>query len=183
MTPEDHIALIARGVRGHQTPHGRVWADLGSGAGAFTIALATLLGGEGKILSVDRDARALREQEKVLRARFPRLAVEFAVRDFTTLTGLSDLDGVVMANSLHFQRDAEGFLERLRGWLRPEGTLIVVEYDIELPNPWVPHPVPYRRFAKIAPEAGFSDVRLLGSLPSRYHRRVYAAAATAVLTP
>ncbi len=175
MTPEDHIALIAPSA----ARPGGAWADLGSGTGAFTIALATLMGGEGKILSVDKDARALREQERVLRARFPRLAVEFVARDFTTLTGVSDLDGVVMANSLHFQRDAEGLLERLKGWLRPDGTLIVVEYDIELPNPWVPHPVPYRRFVGMAEAAGFTGARLLAVRPSRYHRRVYSATAAA----
>ncbi len=191
MTPEDHIALIAEGVRGSAFGEAGenalrrrpgVWADLGSGTGAFTIALATLLGGEGKILSVDKDARALRGQEAALRTRFPRLAVELVARDFTALTGISDLDGVLMANSLHYHRDAPGFLERVSTWLRPAGTLIVVEYDIELPNPWVPHPVSYRRFARIAPPAGFSGVRLLGTRPSRYHRQVYAAAAAAGLT-
>ncbi len=182
MTPEDHIALIAGGVADADGGRPRVWADLGSGTGAFTIALATILRGEGKILSVDRDARSLREQEAVLRARFPRLAVELVARDFTTLSGVSDLDGVVMANSLHYHRDAPGFLETLRTWLRPGGALIVVEYDIELPNPWVPHPLSYRRFARIAPPAGFSGVRLLGTRTSRYHRQVYAASARAGLT-
>lgn len=43
MEHHDHVALIQEAVRG------RVWADLGSGTGAFTLALADLLGHEGVI--------------------------------------------------------------------------------------------------------------------------------------
>ena len=175
MTHEDHLALLAEGV----TTGPATWADLGSGTGSFTIALAELLGGEGKIISVDRDGRALREQEQVLRSRFPRLEVQLIARDFTTLADISGLDGVVMANSLHYQPDAEGFLRKVKAWLKPGGRLIVVEYDIEMPNPWVPHPMSWRRFSAIAGTVGFSAVRLLDSRSSRYHRRVYSAAAAA----
>jgi SAM-dependent methyltransferase len=179
MSPEDHLALLAGAVR----PGPGVWADLGSGTGAFTIALAELLGGHGRILSVDRDRRALEEQELTLRARFPEVELEPVVGDFTTLADISGLAGIVMANSLHFQRDAAGVLRKLKAWLRPGARLVVVEYDIELPNPWVPHPVPFRRFAAMVKAAGFSAARLLESRPSRYHRRVYSAAAAAGAAP
>ena len=39
--------------------------------GAFTLALADLLGPGGRIVAVDRDARALRANEAAVRARFP----------------------------------------------------------------------------------------------------------------
>ncbi|MGA2763650.1 MAG: class I SAM-dependent methyltransferase [Spirochaetia bacterium] len=173
MTQEDHLALLRGGVDGKPG----AWADLGSGTGAFTIALATLMGGEGRILSVDTDARALREQERAIRAQFPRLHIELAARDFTGLSDVPRLDGVVMANSLHFQRDAEAVLKKVLGWLRPGGSLVVVEYDVEIPNPWVPHPLPFSRFVGVATAAGFTGPHLLETRPSRYHRRVYSAAA------
>ncbi len=178
MTPEDHIALLAAGV----TAGPAAWADLGSGTGAFTLALASLLGGQGRILSVDRDERALKEQEQRLRARFPGLQLQVVAGDFTTLADVTGLDGILMANSLHFQRDAGPLLARMRTWLKPGGRLIVVEYDIVLPNPWVPHPVSYARFAATAEAAGYHGVRLLGTRPSRYHRQVYSAAATPGVT-
>ena len=179
MTPEDHLALLAGAVAAGPA----TWADLGSGTGSFTIALAEHLGGRGKIISVDRDWRALGEQERALRSRFPHLDLQVITADFTTLTDMSGLDGVLMANSLHFQRDAAGFLGRVKTWLDPGGILIVVEYDIELPNPWVPHPMPWRRFAALAQSGEWSGVRLLDSRPSRYHRRVYSAAATPGKSP
>jgi len=95
--------------------------------------------------------------------------------DFTSLSGLSNLDGVLMANSLHFQRNAGEVLRRVSEWLAPGGSLVIVEYDIELPSPWVPYPVPFRRLVKIADAAGLGPVRLVETRPSRYHRRVYSA--------
>jgi precorrin-6B methylase 2 len=71
MNHADHVALIRDGV---QRP-GSVWADLGSGTGAFTLALAELIGPAGEIYSVDTDRNALREQERAMRARLPALTV------------------------------------------------------------------------------------------------------------
>ena len=56
MDHRDHVALIRAGV-GEQ---GGRWADIGAGEGAFTLALADLLGPGGQIIAVDRDAGALR---------------------------------------------------------------------------------------------------------------------------
>ena len=51
MDHEDHVYLLRGGVPGV----GGVWADLGSGRGAFTLALADLIGRTGHIYSVDKD--------------------------------------------------------------------------------------------------------------------------------
>ncbi|TMD25838.1 MAG: class I SAM-dependent methyltransferase, partial [Chloroflexi bacterium] len=51
MNHEDHVRLLRKGI----VEPGGVWADFGSGAGAFTLALADLLGTEGSIYSVDKD--------------------------------------------------------------------------------------------------------------------------------
>ncbi len=54
MNHKDHVYLLNDGVP--DTPN-QVWADLGSGGGAFTLALADLLGPTGQIISVDKNAR------------------------------------------------------------------------------------------------------------------------------
>src|SRR5437868_12954946 len=100
MTHEDHVALLRGGIPGT----GGVWADLGSGTGAFTLALADLIGPESEIYSVDTDRRALGEQERVIRARFPATTVRYMTADFTRQLDLPPLTGIVMANSLHYQR-------------------------------------------------------------------------------
>src|SRR6185312_14871035 len=123
MNHDDHVRLIRDGVAGA----GNVWADLGSGGGAFTLALADLLGAGGHIYSVDTDARALREQRAALQARFPAVTVDQRTADFTKSLELPPLDGVVMANSLHFQRHKEPVLQQVRTLLKPGGRLVLVE--------------------------------------------------------
>jgi ubiquinone/menaquinone biosynthesis C-methylase UbiE len=165
----DLVALIEDGV----TQSGGRWADLGSGEGAFTLALAELLGPGSSITAVDRDGGALRHLE---RDRFPGVQIDTNAGDFTRPLPLSNLDGVVMANSLHFVRDKTLVLESVRRMLRPGGTLIVVEYGTDRGNPWVPHPFSYERWETMAAQAGFVKTRLLRTIPSRHLGSIYAAA-------
>jgi ubiquinone/menaquinone biosynthesis C-methylase UbiE len=165
----DLVALIEDGV----TERGGLWADLGSGEGAFTLALADLVGPGSHITAVDRDGGALRYLE---RDRFPGVEIETKVGDFTRPLALSNLDGIVMANSLHFVRDKEPVLESVREMLRPGGTLIVVEYGTDRGNPWVPHPFSYQRWETMAAQAGFVKTRLLRTIPSRHLGSMYSAA-------
>jgi ubiquinone/menaquinone biosynthesis C-methylase UbiE len=174
MTRDDHVALIRPGVAGTDG----VWADLGAGSGAFTFALASVLGPTARIYAVDRDAHALRILQREAGERFPLVQAIHA--DFQGEVPLPPLDGLLMANSLHFHRDACAILAHAARWLKPGGRLIIVEYDIESGNPAVPHPLPWVRFPAAVECAGFSGARLLAVRPSRYHRRVYAAACDAV---
>ena len=171
MNHEDHIALLRDGI----AALGGVWADLGSGSGAFTLALADLLGPAVRIYSVDRDQQALREQERAMRARFPDRALTYRAADFTQPLDLPPLDGVVMANSLHFQRDKDSVLQLVRGYIRPRGRLLLVEYNADHGNPWVPYPLSYSTWEALARANGFVETRLLATRPSRFLREIYSA--------
>jgi SAM-dependent methyltransferase len=164
----DLVSLIEDGV----AERGGRWADLGSGVGAFTSALADLLGPGAHIAAVDRDAGALRSLGS---QRFAGVEVSTKVADFTRTLDLSDLDGIVMANSLHFVRDKAPVLESVRRMLRPGGRLIVVEYGTDRGNPWVPHPFSYERWEEMAAQAGFVRTRLLRTIPSRHLGSMYSA--------
>jgi SAM-dependent methyltransferase len=154
------------------------WADLGSGSGAFTLALADLLGPGGRIYSVDRDVAALRQQSMAMAARFPGVALEQLVADFTTDLALPPFDGIVMANALHFQRDREATVAKILGMLRPGGRFVLVEYDADRGNPWVPHPLSFATWQAMATAVGFDEPRLLGRVPSRFLGAIYSALAT-----
>ena len=157
-------------------PDSGYWADLGSGTGAFTLALADLLG-PGRIVSVDRDAAALRDQATAMAARFPGVSLDQRVADFTTDLGLPPLDGVVMANALHFQRDRGAVARHVRDMLRPGGRLVLVEYDADHGNPWVPYPLSFATWRAMAVAVGFDEPQLLGSVPSRFLGAIYSALA------
>lgn len=171
MQHQDHVNLIREGVAGG----GGVWADLGSGWGAFTLALADLLGPGGRIYSVDRDRSALREQESALRARFPKVTADYLEADFTGKLTLPPLDGILMANSLHFVRDKAPVLAQLRSYLRPDGRLLLVEYNADRGNPWVPYPLSYPTWEAFSQKHGFTRTRLLRTVPSRFLREMYSA--------
>jgi SAM-dependent methyltransferase len=107
--------------------------------------------------------------------RFPNVGLQVVTADFTRPLGLSSLDGVVMANSLHFVRNKRPVLDYVREMLRPGGSLIVVEYGADRGNPWVPHPFSYPTFEKLAAAAGFEGTRLLHTMPSRFLGSLYSS--------
>jgi ubiquinone/menaquinone biosynthesis C-methylase UbiE len=164
----DHVRLLRGGVTG-----GGTWADLGAGTGAFTLALTELVGAGGVVIAVDRDRGALRELERAVRPG--GATVRTLGADFTTPIDLASLDGVVMANSLHFVRDKAPVLALVRKMLKPSGRLLLVEYDADKGNPFVPHPLTFEKWRALADASGFSGTRELASVPSRFLRRMYSA--------
>lgn len=176
MDHNDHVALLRSGVPQH-ADQPATWADLGSGGGAFTLALADLLGPGAEIYSVDRDGNALRRQEAALRAAFPGVTVHYLRADFTQPLALPPLDGIVMANSLHYvpDRDKESVLRRIQQLLRPGGRLLLVEYGTDRSTYWLPYPLSFSTWQTLADRAGFVDTHLLATNPSRSRDRIYSA--------
>ena len=173
MDHADHLSLIRKGVPGP----GGIWCEFGSGKGAFTLALAELIGSNGVIYSVDRDTAALKAQKKAIQSRFEgdKPAMNYQVADYTRLLDLPPLDGVLMANSLHFQRDKKSVLKLILDYLSPRGRLILVEYNIQRGNPWVPHPISFDDWEVLSMECGLIETRLIGMRPSRTMREIYSA--------
>jgi SAM-dependent methyltransferase len=171
MNHSDHVNLLRAGI----PEAGGVWADFGAGHGAFTLALAELIGPGGVIYAVDQDGAALRSLERVLPVQFPAVQVHYQVADFTQPLILPPLDGLVMANSLHFQREQQPVVDLVHNYLRPGGRALVVEYNIERGNFAVPYPVPFVRWQRLAAGAGFAYTRLLATRPSRFLDEIYSA--------
>lgn len=175
MQHADHVALLRPGV----PAPGGTWADVGSGGGAFTLALAELLGPGAALFSIDRDVGALRWQASELAARYPNVTLVTLAADFTRPLPrpLPPLDGLVMANALHFVPDRQKarVVRQLKSWLKPGGRWLLVEYNVDRGNLWVPHPLSIAAWQALASEAGFGHTRLLGTRPSRFLREFYAA--------
>ena len=165
MNHADHIDLLRDGVS-----LGGLWADMGSGSGAFTLALVDLLGSTGQVHSIDKDRAALRQQKKAMNARFPETAVTYHVADYTKQLALPSLDGIVIANSLHFHhgQKRERVIDLIRSYLRDGGRLILVEYDTDQGNRWVPYPISFLTWQRLTAEAGLMNTRLLATKPSRF---------------
>ncbi len=171
MDHNDHVRLLRKGIG----EIGGVWADLGSGSGAFTLALADLLGPSASIYSVDKDQGVLRQQERELSSRFPQVTVQYLRADFTRPLDLPLLDGAVMANSLHFVREKAAALQQIHRYLKPGARLLLVEYNVDQGNMWVPYPLSFPTWQKLAGQNGFIHTTMLENRPSRHLGSIYSA--------
>jgi ubiquinone/menaquinone biosynthesis C-methylase UbiE len=174
MDHTDHVELLKAA---NLSPAG-TWADFGAGSGAFTLALRELVGPHVNIYAVDKDRRGLRDLEMAHREKFTTSQNIHTVQaDFTGALSLPPLDGIVMANSLHFFKDKEKVLRHVRSFLKLNGALLLVEYDVDSGNPWVPYPLSFETYGALAPRAGFSEPKLLATVPSRFLKGFYSALA------
>jgi ubiquinone/menaquinone biosynthesis C-methylase UbiE len=157
----DQVEMVAL-IRGGVEEPGGTWADLGAGTGNFTWALAELLGPQATTYAIDRDARAFRQLGQRRRQAEPGAAIIPQQADITRRQDLPMLDGVLMANALHFIRDQPAMLALAAGYLRPGGRLLIVEYDLRAPLPWVPFPVSFAHVELLAGQAGFEPPTAIG---------------------
>ena len=161
MRHSDAVAMLA----GARLPSSAaIWADLGCGDGTFTRALAESLPQGSVIHAIDLDARALSHIPASTSVR-----IEKYVGDFTRAWPFDVvLDGILMANSLHFVSDQSAFLARCVS-LSSLRSFLVVEYDTDASNPWVPYPVGFASLSRLFSSVGFRTERL-SSRRSRYQR-------------
>src|SRR5512146_769896 len=152
MDHRDHVRLLSGGLPEVKSERPAVWADFGSGQGAFTLALAELMGPGAEIHSIDQDGRALRTQQAALQFAYPGTRVSYHTADFTRRLELPALDGLVMANAFHFIADARKpeVVRLLKSYLGPQGRMILVEYNVDRGNLWVPYPLSYSTWEALA---------------------------------
>lgn len=154
MEVEVAVKLIGKGVSGNEP---QSWVDLGAGSGLFTTALSQLLPAGSSILAIDKKISKISVADNI--------TLQTKAGDFLT-TDIGAVDGVVMANSLHYVEDQTGFLRTLK-----TKRLILVEYDTDKSNQWVPYPISFRKLKSIYPSA-----ELIGKESSAYHKEgMYAA--------
>jgi ubiquinone/menaquinone biosynthesis C-methylase UbiE len=176
----DHVGLIRDGVTGT----GRRWLELGAGSGAFTLALADVLGPDSEVVAVDRDEGELRRLRETVARRFPDTRLQVVAADFRSpLPVDGPFDGLLAANALHFVPDPIVVLRPILGLIRPGGRVVVVEYDADDGNRWVPYPFSFRRWQGLATAAGLRSTRLIGRVPSRFLDAIYASRASLPATP
>ncbi|HEX5111717.1 MAG TPA: class I SAM-dependent methyltransferase [Saprospiraceae bacterium] len=160
VTLHEAIELIYQGV---EPPMG-VWADIGAGTGMFTLALMEILT-EGKIIALDKSPHAL------YKIKAPsHLSLEIIDADFNQPLDLPELDGMVMANALHYAKDHQAVLQNVLASLKPGGHFILVEYDTDKPNePWVPNPISLDKFRALCKNTGLSEPEEIARKKSIYN--------------
>jgi ubiquinone/menaquinone biosynthesis C-methylase UbiE len=152
MQTEDAIALITGAVDHRMVP--QTWAELGSGSGTFTKALASLLPTTSTIHAIDR-------QMQTLPKRYKNADIHFKQADFEKDSiDLNNLNGILLANALHYVKDQQSLMAKLATCLQQNGRFLLIEYDHRKPNRWVPYPVPFASAKEIFAAIGFNVTKL-----------------------
>jgi hypothetical protein len=117
--------------------------------------LTSLLPAGSKVIAVDKE-----------RQNLPNFIQADFINDDLQLGAL---DGILMANSLHYVKDKPKLITKLN-----PPKLLIVEYDTTRSNPWVPYPVNYTSLTQLATEMGYNAVKL-ATQPSRFGGTMYSA--------
>ncbi|HTE32752.1 MAG TPA: class I SAM-dependent methyltransferase [Chryseolinea sp.] len=156
------VRLIKDGVV--NTPSPQVWAEFGAGTGTFTLALAELLPVQSTIYAVDKNESAVDS----IRLKTPNITLKKIHGDFARTVAVPRLNGLLMANALHFISDKLPFISHLQGYLQTDGRIIFVEYERKIANPWVPYPITFHDLSELIKQSGFKSIARIGEAPSRF---------------
>ena len=144
---------------------GETWADLGAGSGTFTIPISQFLGENGKVYAVDSSPKVLNLQQDSYKNQAPIFSIQ---ADFTNSLDLPLLDGIFLANALHFVKDQTTFLQQIIYKLKDKGKIVFIEYDREHGNPWVPYPISFSKLKKMTVDVGLTEAKELNRKNSIY---------------
>ena len=166
MTLTEAIDLIRPSI----VPSSGVWADIGAGTGLFTEALMMILE-EGKVIAMDKSPHSLYSNEQLAKGNMQsKIGLEIMEADFNRPFSLPPLDGILMANALHYAHDHADVLKNVLTHLKPGGSFVLIEYDTDKPNPpWVPNPVSFIRFKELCERVGLKEPVLIGTRNSVYN--------------
>ena len=146
---------------------GQVVADVGAGSGYYTVRLAERVGPNGKVFAADIQPEML----DLLRARVKRARLDQVELVRSTETdprlpeGVCDL--VLMVDVYHELARPQEVLRKLRGSLKPDGRLVLIEFRKE--SPWVPireeHKMSVKEARMELEAEGFRFDRVIDVLP------------------
>jgi SAM-dependent methyltransferase len=169
MTLNEATALIRNPT--FQMEHPQSWCDLGCGSGTFTVALAQSLTSGSTIHAVDLDQGVL---DGIL-DRYHGVAIRKVLGDLRSPSlRLPSVDGILMANSLHFIQDQHVLLKKL---LPATKCFLIVEYERSKPSRWVPYPVGFEKLFQLFNALGIQNVEKVATRRSRFGGTMYSALA------
>jgi ubiquinone/menaquinone biosynthesis C-methylase UbiE len=167
MKTSDAAALIRTPLIEWARPQS--WCDLGCGDGTFTVALAQSLPAGSAIHAIDMNPRALESIPEL----YNGVQIRKVLADLQSPgLRLPSVDGILMANSLHFIREQQQLLRKL---LSVTNRFLIVEYERSRSSRWGPYPVDFKRLGELFSKAGVERVERIATRPSRFGGAMYSA--------
>jgi len=146
---------------------GMTIADVGCGNGYHAITLAKSVGEKGKVLCVD--------VQKPMLDMLQKRAKEAGIKNCETILGeftdpklpKNSVDLILLVDAYHEFTEPEAMLKKMREALKPDGTLVLVEFRKE--DKSVPikedHKMTKKQMDKELTANGFKEVRSYDKLP------------------
>lgn len=141
-------------------------ADLGSGAGAYTLLLSGLVGPSGRVYAIDVQPELLLKV-KDLSDKNRRENIDIVRGNIEEVGGThlknASMDAVVVSN-VFFQIEEKGsFIAEIKRILKPRGRLLLSDWEDSF-NHMGPHPdavIPQAKAEKLFGQAGFKVERTI----------------------
>ena len=152
-------------------------ADIGAGAGYFTIPIAKAVGPTGNVWAVDIEQAMLDHIEmRALAADLDNVRLHLVKADDPALEPHS-LDTILMVDTLHYIDRRAEYATKLRRALKPNGRLVIIEYKPRSweERPWGPPPEQQLARETVDAElavAGFKPVKVHDFLPDAVLRGI-----------
>ncbi|MGB3076692.1 MAG: methyltransferase domain-containing protein [Chitinophagales bacterium] len=160
----DHDALSKKTIS--------AWADLGCGSGLFTNALCGLLGHGCIVYAIDKNLNVLNTITSPTSVQIKKIKADFILDELPVPT----LNGILMANSLHYVKDKKALLAKLQQYLKKDAVFLIVEYDTTVSNQWVPFPINFQALGTLFSASGYHAIQKIKEQPSIYNRaNIYSA--------
>ncbi len=148
------------------------WADLGCGSGLFTFALAGILQKGSSIYAADKSPVTLQQLPNPNNISIHTKQIDFVKEPLP----FNKLNGILMANSFHYVADKINFITAAEKQFAGYGIFVIVEYDTDKPNHWVPYPASSSSLKQVFAKAGYSNFTKLNEIPSLYNPgKMYSA--------
>jgi len=101
--------------------------DVGCGPGFFSIEIAKMLNGSGKVIAADIQEKMLDKIREKIKGTNLEQAVELHKSDFENIGIVEKVDFVLASWMVHEVRNQEKFFEELASILKPNGLILIIE--------------------------------------------------------
>lgn len=144
-----------------------VFADIGSGPGFFSIPASGIVGPYGVVFAIDT------QEEMLLHLRDadpPQNIILLRSDEDSIPLANAEVDFALIAFVLHEAANAESFLKEVRRILRPEGTLLVIDWvkKSEEKGPPLKERIDEADARALLSKAGFTSIAASSLTPSHY---------------
>jgi len=106
--------------------------DVGCGPGFFSIEIAKMLNGSGKVISADIQEKMLGKVRKKIKSTSLEQTIELHKSDLENIGVVEKVDFVLAFWMVHEVRNQEKFLEELISILKPNGLIFIIEPKIHV---------------------------------------------------